>query len=268
MRILNWAEIEDPVHVTTPGSKSAYAYPTHLHEGYWELTIIRRGRLLHQINGVEHVQDPGCVALIRDGDSHGMHGIGVSFINIAVDGRLIEPLLALVLSTEVAAGLLAFEPLVGRLDAVSGELLERQCRIIDAATDRLSVVSAWLAVAGVVLHAILSPRLDHAGPDWLVAAIARLHEAHGPVTLATFRSWCGVSAEHVARTVRASCGMTPRELLEERRLQQAAGALSHAGVSVEDIARQAGFASARQLARRFRRRFGVVPSAWRCRPER
>ena len=260
---LTWNDAVEPIHLTIVGNRGHYSYPEHLHRGYWELIVVRRGELRHTINGVEHRQEPGMVTLVRDGESHGVAGEGMEFVNLAVDRQLIEPLVALVLAPQGLDALAGRAALTGRLDSTARELVEQRLQAVDAALDRPALVSAWLAVAGVVLHAVLAPGRVSAGPEWLQVARERPSAAKGVVSLATFRGWCGVSAEHLARTVKAVCATTPRGLIEDHRLQQAARALITSDAPVGEIALAAGFTSARILARRFRVRYGVTPSEWR-----
>jgi AraC-like DNA-binding protein len=259
---LTWSDAVEPIHLTIVGNRGHYSYPEHLHLGYWELIVVRRGESRHTINGVEHRLGSGAVALIRDGDRHGVAGEGMEFVNLAVDRQLIEPLIALVLAPQ-GLDALAGRTLIGQLDSTARELVEQRLKAVEEALDRPALVSAWLAVAGVVLHAVLAPGRISAGPEWLQVARERLSAAKGVVSLATFRGWCGVSAEHLARTVKSVCATTPRGLIEDHRLQQAARALVTTDAPVGEIALAAGFTSARLLARRFRVRYGVTPSEWR-----
>ena len=264
MRVLTWTDAVEPIHLSVAGNRGRYTYPEHRHAGYWELLVVRRGRMTHLLNGVEHQQGPGGVTLVRDCDIHGMRGEGLEFVNLAMDQRFIAPLVALVLAPHGLAALDGRPPLIGILDSAARELVDRQLTALERAVDRPSLATAWMAVAGVVLHAILAPGRGGSGPDWLRAALERLADARSVVSLATFRAWCGVSDEHLARTVKTACGLTPHALLEGQRLQQAARALRASDRPVEAVARDAGFSSARLLARRFRIRYGVTPSAWRA----
>lgn len=265
MRELTWNDAVEPIHFSVVGNHGRYSYPDHRHVGYWELIVVRRGELRHVVNDIDHRQGPGSVTLVRHDDHHGMSGDGVEFVNLAVDRQLIEPLVALVLAPHGLASLAGRAALTGMLDSTARELVDQRLLVIEAAVDRASLVSAWLAVAGVVLHAVLSPSHQAAGPAWLQAALERSARTRGVVSLATFRSWCGVSDAHLARTVQEFCATTPRALLETQRLQQAARALVATDRPIGDIAREVGFSSARILARRFRVRYGVTPSEWRAR---
>lgn len=264
MQVLAWNDAVEPVHLSVVGNHGHYAYPEHGHRGYWELTIVRRGVLDHRLNGQVHRQEPGGVAMIRAQDVHGLDARGAEIVNLAIDGALMEPFVALAMGGDGLAALDRHPALIGQLDSAARAAVEHHLLAIERAADRHSLVSAWMAVAGTILHAVLAPVSNSSGPGWFVSAMQRLSEARTAVGLATFRSWCGVSDEHLSRTIRQRCATTLRELLVHQRLQLASRALLASERPIAEIAAAYGFSTPSLFHRRFRQRFGVSPRAWRA----
>ena len=107
-------------------------------------------------------------------------------------------------------------------------------------------------------------------PCWSPRHLARVltHiEANigGDITLADLAELVGVSKYHLIRSFRAATQRTPYGYLVERRLARAVDALRHSTMSVEQIARAAGFKSAPGFANVFKRHFGMSPSKFRAR---
>ncbi|MCC5992024.1 MAG: helix-turn-helix domain-containing protein [Rhodobacteraceae bacterium] len=73
----------------------------------------------------------------------------------------------------------------------------------------------------------------------------------------------GVTATHLTRACRASCGRTAMALLQERRLFEARKLLAETRIPVQDIARNLGFSTPGYFARAFAQQVGQPPSAYR-----
>nr|WP_315429879.1 AraC family transcriptional regulator [uncultured Albidiferax sp.] len=71
--------------------------------------------------------------------------------------------------------------------------------------------------------------------------------------------WIGCNANTLQQQFRAVCGQTIFDYLRQQRLQRAARALQHDGVSVARAAEIAGYSSQANFSTAFRRHFGVPP---------
>lgn len=86
--------------------------------------------------------------------------------------------------------------------------------------------------------------------------------------LAGMAAVAGLSRHHFLRVFRAVVGVTPYRYVLARRLTAAAEALRTERGTVLEVALAAGFSDLSEFTRRFRRRFGVPPAAWRRRNRR
>jgi AraC family transcriptional regulator of arabinose operon len=84
-----------------------------------------------------------------------------------------------------------------------------------------------------------------------------------PTTVAEVAVACGTSRSRLLAMFRQEMGMPLMEWFEQERLRRAQGLLTSPYLSVRQIAAAVGFSDPRYFARRFRRRFGVKPSAAR-----
>jgi transcriptional regulator GlxA family with amidase domain len=91
---------------------------------------------------------------------------------------------------------------------------------------------------------------DNLGEDLSVPALARR---------------ACMSERNFARAFRGETGMTPAAYVELARVESARIALETSNVSVETVARQAGFGTVETMRRAFRRRVGVSPNSYRGR---
>jgi len=85
------------------------------------------------------------------------------------------------------------------------------------------------------------------------------------IALADLAQLVGISKNHFIRGFRAATQRTPYAYLVERRLARAVDALRHSTMSVERIARDAGFKSAPGFSNVFKKHFGMSPGKFRAR---
>ena len=96
------------------------------------------------------------------------------------------------------------------------------------------------------------------------AALRRIEQGpERPVTLADLAGEAGLSPFHFLRVFRQATGTTPYQYVLLRRLHRAARALRSGSDGVAAIAYEAGFGDLSTFNRRFRRVFGMPPTALR-----
>ena len=129
---------------------------------------------------------------------------------------------------------------------------------------------SWpLAAEGLVLQ-LLATTGRAGGCDrprntaWLSDVRDQLHE-QTPATssLSELAASVGVHPAHLARSFRRVHGVTVGEYARELRLEWAAGRLAAPGVSLAQVAVDAGFADQSHFTRAFRRHTGVTPGHYR-----
>ncbi|MFC3231553.1 helix-turn-helix transcriptional regulator [Marinibaculum pumilum] len=147
--------------------------------------------------------------------------------------------------------------------------LAAQAEALAAAPDPAALEELALALAGAVLAgqegAPPVPRSPGAKDRRRVAeALQRLErEQAEPLSLEALAASAGVSSFHFLRSFAAIVGTTPYRYLLRARMQHAAVALRLTAEPVAAIAFDAGFGDLSTFNNRFRRQFGMTPTAWR-----
>lgn len=83
------------------------------------------------------------------------------------------------------------------------------------------------------------------------------------LTIKALADKCGMGERHLRRLFQEHLGVSPKELLQERRLNLAVQMLSEEETPVSRVAFLAGYSSIRRFNDAFRNEFGMTPSAYR-----
>ncbi|SEN04112.1 helix-turn-helix domain-containing protein [Palleronia pelagia] len=96
-------------------------------------------------------------------------------------------------------------------------------------------------------------------------AFCALVETHFNEDLAVgdYAAMLDISAPHLTRLCRAALGLSPNELVRQRRLLEAMRLLEYTRLSVAEIAHRSGFQDPAFFSRTFRRAQGVPPTSYR-----
>ncbi len=82
-------------------------------------------------------------------------------------------------------------------------------------------------------------------------------------TVAGMARAAGLSRAYLTERYHERRGRTPRDFLDDLRMQYACKLLLNSDRNLTEVARQAGYGNPVAFGRRFRLRFGLTPSAWR-----
>lgn len=135
-----------------------------------------------------------------------------------------------------------------------------------AATQRELALAEHARLAFDLLAVLIEanqPRVD-AEARLLRSAIAYLRgQFDREVDVAAVAAHCGVSREHLTRSFRSAYGIGPATWLRRQRIAQAERLLAAGTLSVAEVGRRCGFASASHFAQVFRRQVGCPPGGYR-----
>ncbi|MEU8912975.1 helix-turn-helix domain-containing protein [Streptomyces nigrescens] len=101
---------------------------------------------------------------------------------------------------------------------------------------------------------------DHLGPvlEWMQENLDQ------PLTVADIARRAAMSSRSLSRRFRAQTGTTPLQWLLQRRLQRARELLETTDLTMERVARTAGFGSTETLRHHFSRHVGTTPTSYRA----
>lgn len=241
----------------------------HNHD-FYEMTLIERGKVLHEINGHEEILTTGDVVFIRPNDLHAMSAydaVRTSIISLKFRCSTADHLVE-----RYAKDLQdrffwtkAEYPTRIYLQGAQFERAVNTCMTLEniQCTD-LRIEHFLMTMMTFVLDDVA--RISQAAPSWLIRACDASQNPQVFIRgAAGFIEVAGRGHEHVSRQTRKYLGITPTEYTNRLRIQHSAMLLSKSTISVLQIAQECGFENASYFHRLFKQQYGCTPAQYRRR---
>jgi LacI family transcriptional regulator len=100
-------------------------------------------------------------------------------------------------------------------------------------------------------------------PDLVTAVRSIRSHAFGPLHVRDIVAGVAVSRRHLEQRFHAALGHGPAEEIRRVRLERARELLAHSELSVDQVAKAAGFGTSTRLGVAFKKQFGMTPRRWR-----
>jgi AraC-like DNA-binding protein len=171
---------------------------------------------------------------------------------------------------------LKFTPGVGVMDQVIGELTRLLLPAFDNPNQVFQLFADHISLAlGTHIAQTYAGMRSLAAPSrgglatWQERRAKELMSANlqRDISIADVATECSLSAGHFARAFRRSTGLSPRQWLLQRRIDEAHRLLRDRRLSLAEIARACGFADQSHLTKTYTRLRGITPGAWRRQQE-
>ncbi|MDD4101067.1 MAG: AraC family transcriptional regulator [Kiritimatiellae bacterium] len=246
----------------------------HIHE-FYEIILLAKGYLLHEVNGSHHTLPPGSLVFVRPYDLHRLLPVNSErtvFASLALSSSVIKEIMSflcapdimqhfntapeaphVMLSPEDTRGLMLQMENISNEQAVSPASSTLMARVLAAQlfASRL-LPSARSASARLPAPAWLQ-KLRQEAEHWtsLGNAPQRLHQS------------CACHPSHLCKSFQRYYDETPSDFINRLRVLKAAHELKETDVKVAAIAAELGFESLSHFHRLFKRRYGMTPAAYR-----
>ncbi|WGW02797.1 helix-turn-helix transcriptional regulator [Tropicibacter oceani] len=159
---------------------------------------------------------------------------------------------------------LAQAELTGAIDTMQRELAQRRPFLDDAIAAHVSLVGVWL---NRQLRAGSADAPKEKAAERLTRRFAQMvtRDYRTPMLMADYAEALDVTPTHLTRVCRQCSGRTAADILTERKLHAARIALERPKPTVQQVARDLGFASPAYFTRFMQNHTGLSPSALRNR---
>lgn len=104
---------------------------------------------------------------------------------------------------------------------------------------------------------------DHLEQEILFQVMRHIEEHYRDGALLPLAASLGMNLYGLSRLIKSSTGRTYTELLQEKRLEQAAWLLSHTALSITDVSLDVGYSNFSYFYRIFRTKYGCSPREYR-----
>ncbi len=265
-----------------PGAECRYRYVygtnddfyPHTHD-YYEIFITLSGTVTHLVNGEIQKLPEGTLVFIRPHDRHGylyenFESRSTAYINLTFtvetaellfqylsDGFPSQKLLSCDLPPKVTLNSFEKDRLFARISELN--LVNWQDK--NALKLRMRTLLADIFVR---FFYDLPSKSDRELPRWLSELMVEMERTENFILgMERMVTLSGKSREHLARSMRKHCNMTPAQYLNELRINYAANLLLHTNTPILEICFLCGFQSESYFYTVFKRKYKFSPHAFR-----
>ena len=257
-------------------------FPRHSHS-YIEIMYMCSGKTVHRINGGDPVTlRAGELLFLGRGASHeieraDLEDIAVNFIVLP---QFFDTSLELIGSDNVLGRFIADS--VSRSEGIDSllfhvadvlpvqNLIENMVwALVQETKNRRRITQNTMALLFLELLNC-TDRLDKKEDEGeystlVMTALREIEENYRVASLTELASRCGVTISYLSAAVHSATGFTFKSLLRRKRLEKAAGLLSHTRIPVGDIITAVGYENTSYFYRSFSMMYGVTPREYRVR---
>jgi len=248
----------------------------HIHE-FYEIILLVKGHLLHEINGSHHILEPGALVFVRPYDLHRLIPVNSErtlFASLILARSVVNEIISF-LCMPTITNQINTSP-----EAPHTQLSPDKSREIMLQMERVSNEQAVSPETSVLSARILAARLfaDHLIP----AKHTRQHTENPPLWLQRLRdeaeNWKSLKdgaqrmhqcaachPSHLCKSFKRYYEETPTDFINRIRLFRAARELKTSDTKIAAIAATLGFESLSHFHRLFKRHYRVTPAEYRRR---
>jgi AraC family cel operon transcriptional repressor len=260
---------DSPVHAAhTVFRKSTTDF--HSHKDFCEFFLVRKGSVIHHLNGKAHMLTSQSVAFIFAGDSHSIENESSSSIitNIAFPASFLEELLNLVGLDFKRNSNVVYQ--LENMDHHLWNTLVSKVNLFFLPGESFPYSSRCMLLYSLLSTLLLEfselKPVSDLIPPWLVKACKDMRKLENFTQgLAAFVRLSGKSQEHLTRQFKRYYHETPTEYINNLRLQEAEALLLNSSESVADICYKVGFNNMSYFSYLFKKKNGVSPQNYRNR---
>ncbi len=260
------------LHHSLTDAPDETAFPMHAHSRC-EIYCFLSGQGYYTVEGHDYPLTPGCILLMRDGETHKLHisperpyeRIALHFSTSVLTALSADPERRAILLAPFRARPLGQRnrlPDSPALDRVRDMLLRITDGSVDATEDRARILAYLPAILYELSEAARIESVVEARPDVrpLVGRIIDcINEDPAAITnMEALEERFGFSRSYLNRTFRRSTGVSIWDYIILKRLTLARRAIRH-GTSATAAAATAGYTDYSSFYRQYKKRFGLSP---------
>ena len=255
-------------------------FPKHTHN-YIEVIYMCQGRTTHIINGKEVVLEEGDLLLLNQNAVQEIMPAGKE--DIAVNFIVLPEFLDTAFSMMGDEENQLRDFLVGALSGRDGETSWMYFHVADILPvqnlienmvwtifyDSSNKRSCTQITMGLLFLQLLNcmDKMETGGSKYdaeiTAAVLSYVNEHYKNGTLSELAGQMGYDVYWLSREIRRRTGRTYKELLQEKRMQQAVYMLINSEIPVTDVIESVGYDNTSYFYRKFRERYGVSPKKYR-----
>jgi AraC family cel operon transcriptional repressor len=242
----------------------------HKHD-FFEVVLVTKGKMYHLIKEEKHLLHEGALLFIRPDDYHYYADAdedSCNFINLAFSADILNTLVSYLggyIGTDFFLD--PYYPPMTILKKEHTEFLKRRIDQLNTYFTKVEIKAEFRAIMADILASFLHEQYvdtEEDYPSWLQAFLTMMHKKeYFAGDISHLYESVDKSREHIARMFKRYLGQSPRDYLNDVRLNYAARNLLHSNNSIIDIAMESGFENLSHFYHLFKRKYGESPCRFR-----
>lgn len=242
---------------------------THRHD-FYEIFIVEEGCVEHAKNGVSERLTADSISFIFPDDRHSFamrEGEAARFVNLAFEESLFREALSSAALTEEELERASLDGTAYLPHSLSRQFISRLFWLRNESLSlpeqaRRGMLKSLLA--DMLTACVSGDFRAKPLPQWLKSACEEMRRPQNFILgLHCFVALSGKTQEHLTRSMKKHCGITPSEFITALRLEQAAEELLKTKKSVFEIMLDCGFQNVSYFNKRFKEKFHTTPTKYR-----
>jgi hypothetical protein len=248
----------------------------HIHQ-FYEIILLVKGHLFHEINGSHHILKPGSLVFVRPYDLHRLLPVNSDrtvFSSLVIASSVVEEIISFLcmpaitnhISTAPEAPCSQLSPDATRETMLKMEKISNEQTISPETSALMTRVLSAQLFAEYLTPGRTSTKSGRAPPEWLqkLRAEAERWESLRNAPQRMHQS-CLCHPSHLCKSFKLYYNETPTEFVNRIRLRRAARELKTTEIKIAAIAAELGFVSLSHFHRLFKRHYGLTPADYRRR---
>lgn len=252
------------------GETERFVYHTH---DYYEIFLTVSGKIKHYVNNQMQILEPGCLVFVRPEDKHFyvyQNTKNYSFINLALDGEIIDGLFSYIKKAFDGEGLLKahLPPVVRLTDYEMRNLMKNINKLNTLPPDE--IVIKRICIREFVLETFVKYFFGSVQennveiPLWLEYTCEKMKKPENfTAGIKRMVQISGKTQEHLSRCVKKYYDVTLSCYINGLRLNYAVNLLLNSNLKVTDICYESGFGNMSCFYTQFKEHYGISPEKFR-----
>lgn len=239
-------------------------YPMHIHNNFYELFLVMKGKAVHYVNDVSIILEQGSFVFMRPNDKHKYESFNGYDFELLSIGFSVDNYHKICLAIETDSSILSSHELPPMLNLHSYDYNDISNKLLYIGKLDIGERKRYfLSILPYIIYKFTCKPVYEKQvimPEWLSKLIEEMSKRDNYVAgVQRMQAITYVSQEHLDREFNKYVSMTPTEFINIKRMDYAAELLLNSNMSSTDICFTCGYNNLSHFYHTFKKHYGCSP---------